>query len=73
MTETMERTRMIFDTEERYRRAVKLYAARHGLSVSAVFARALDALCDKELEEADEILVREERQAKRKTRDEGQE
>lgn len=56
MLDTMERIRMIFDTEERYRRAIKLYAARHGKTASDVIHEAVDALCAKELIEADELL-----------------
>lgn len=54
--EDTERPRMIFDTQERYRRAIKLYAAKHGLSTSEVINKALDAYVAKELLEADEIL-----------------
>ncbi len=65
MTETMERTRMIFDTDEVHRRAVKLYAARHGISTSEVVNRAIAELCDRELEEARETAAKE---AKKKPR-----
>lgn len=51
-----ERPRMIFDTEERMRRAIKLYAARHGLSASEVVNKALGSLVSKELEEVDETM-----------------
>ena len=57
-----DRTRMIFDTEEKYRRAVKLYAARHGLSTSDVINNALAKLVHKELVEAEAIIRREERE-----------
>lgn len=52
---------MIFDTEERYRRAIKLYAARHGMSASEVVNKALDGLISKELKEADDILAKDEK------------
>ncbi len=61
-----DRMRMIFDTQERYRRAVKLYAARHGMSTSDVVNHALDELLDKELSEADEIIAAEEKATKHK-------
>lgn len=70
MLDTMtERIRMIFDTEERYRRAVKLYAARHGISTSEVVNKALEDFCAQELEEVSEIIAREQRQQKKPPRD----
>lgn len=62
--EDAERPRVIFDTQERYRRAIKLYAAKHGISTSEVINKALDAFVAKELVEADEALAEGKRKGK---------
>lgn len=56
MTGLMERVRMIFDTDERIRRAVKIRAARTGATPSDVINEAIEKHLSDEIEEAEESI-----------------
>lgn len=60
----MERTRMIFDADDLTRRAVKIYAAKHDLSISDAINAAIRELCADEFREAERIIAGEDAKAK---------
>lgn len=59
MSTTPPRPRMIFDCPERMRRAIKIRAAKTGISPSDVVVRILEASLANELREADENIANE--------------
>jgi hypothetical protein len=54
------RVRVWFDTEEKYRRAVNIRAARTGKDPKEVFVEMVESFLSKELQEAIEAIQEEE-------------
>lgn len=60
------RARVMFDTTDVMRRAVKIYAGKYDLSLSDVIHRALELLCPEEIKQAKEVIAAEEKAKKHK-------